>query len=47
MPKTRVNPEEKDTNGQVGNNLKTELSGFADGVEGGTGERSRGAYSFI
>ena len=33
MSKTRVNTEEDDTNGQVGNNLQIELSGFADGLK--------------
>lgn len=33
MSKTRVSPKEKGTNGQVGNNLQIELSGFADGLE--------------
>lgn len=33
IPKSRVKSAEKDTNGQVRNNLQIELSGFADGLE--------------
>lgn len=33
MSETRVNTEENDTKGQVGDNLQIELSGFADGLK--------------